>query len=317
MGGCELVIAAMSNLVPSLLIMMVNKALFSIAHWPFPALLAIIHLLVTSLALEILRLFGFFTRTTSDISFLQVMHFMGPGVLNTIFQSISLQINSFGSFMILKQLTVVFTAMADAYMGLVSLSISMWLCIVGMVVGAVLVTVGDVSFNLFGTLVGLLASALGVYTQIIITSILKNSQQQISPIQLQYESLRKGGWILLLSTFIDISPIKIIHQITSYDWHQCVYLLPISCILAPLVTLSFYFVLQSGSGLFYQLLTPLKLVLSIILSHIVFGEPVLLQQWMGIGLVLLCLTYFIICRQTSTSSSFSVTITTPPRLNNN
>ena len=276
------------NVVPSTMLILANKSLFHNYSWTSAVMLAMLHLLFNCVSFECLRQLNFFDRSHA-VPFSIILKIMFPLAVSDALQAMSVKLNSLGVFVMLKQLTIPFAALGEYYVSEPCECFSPLLLVflAGIISGVSLLTVHDVSFNFAGSIVGLSAAALNVLGQFSLNIALKTVD--VSPLQLRYETTVRGGWLLLFSLLIELYLDPLSVNNTPNLRSNVAFPLLVSCSLAPVVSLSYFFVMKATSPLTYQVLGPLKLVLSMTASFYFFGEDLNVTQAFAICIVMLSL----------------------------
>ena len=279
------------NVLPAAMLLTVDKLLFRVHHWPSGVLLAVLHLLCNFLSLHILRLRGVFTRAV-DIPFAVVMSICLPLSSATAVQTLSLKANSFGTFVLLKQLVLPCTALAELALGQRSLSMGHWIALCGIFAGVVFATAKEMNENPVGIAIGLLDTTLSVTGQMVLSHYLR--AKIAAPLQLRYETYLRGGWVVIITLMFEIAMDRDSISFRRYDWCSVGSwgVLLASCVLSPVVSVSYYFVVGKYSALVYQLLQPLKLVIAMALSSVLLGDSLTQRQQVSAGITCLSLCYW-------------------------
>ncbi len=265
------------NVFPAALLLTIDKLLFRVHHWPSGVLLAFLHLLCNLSALHLLRLRGVFVRSAA-IPFTVVMAICLPLSSATAVQTLSLKANSFGTFVLLKQLVLPLTALAELAFGLRSLSWGHWVALAGIFAGVVFATAKEMNANPLGIALGLLDTTLSVTGQMVLSYYLR--AKIASPLQLRYETYLRGGWVIVITLMMEIAIDSDSVSFRRYDWMSgwSWGVLLASCALSPVVSVSYYFVVGKYSALVYQLLQPLKLVIAMATSSVILGDSLTQRQ---------------------------------------
>lgn len=279
------------NVVPSTLLMTTNKILLLMCGWPSACLLTTLHIITNLAVLEYLRCSGYFQRA-NEITHKEVISIMFPLVVSDMLQILSAKANSFASFIILKQITIVLMAFAEQFILKKSLSMIVWISVMFLFIGSLFVTWSDPLFTPFGVFISLAASILNVVGQISVGEQL-NAQKDISALQLRYETFIKGFYFILLLPFLEfLFDQDIFSLVWTYQYERAMIFLPLSLLLAPVVSISYFFVVKQSSPLSFQILGPLKLVGGLLISSFLFQEEITWKQNIGISIILFWLFIF-------------------------
>ena len=199
--------------------------------------------------------------------------------------------NSLSTFMVIKQLTIPLTAFAEVLVGKKMFTWKLCLVALLMTISSTLICGIEIqNSNMLGILVALLSVVTNVSGQMLVSDALQNSDalEKIEPLQLRFEATVKGGWVMSFGFLVEFYLFPgIIDETSAYDWSQCIFFLALSCILAPIVAISFYFVVETVSLFAYQILSPLKLSLVIFCSMMFFHEEIPFTKFLGLTLAVL------------------------------
>jgi len=282
-------VAIVQNVAPAVAITLVNKALFSMAGWPSSSLLALLHLGTNMMVIETMRLAGKFERKAAPWS--TVLAISAPLAVTQGLMALSLKVNTIGDMVILKQQTIIFTAVAECILGKRDWSLLLGLVICGVIGGMVQIYAWQPSLNVLGVMIATMASLLNSSGQLLLSHHLGSGN--FTPLQLRYETTVRGGWMVGFTTLFELAlyGTGTIFSVDSYRARQLPLLL-LSCALAPAVSLTYYFVVSSCSPLTYQLLGPLKVLLTLATSLLFFSEPLSPDRAVGCAVILLSLTIY-------------------------
>ena len=280
------------NIFSAVGIVTANKWVFQIAEFTFGTVLTIIHFIVTFIGLEICARMGVFER--KHIPLFEIIGLCLSFCAFVVLSNLSLQHNSIGFYQIIKVLTIpcvvliqiVFYKISFSRFVLASLAIT---CIGVPVSGS-----ADVQFNVFGCIIAL----MGVLTNSVYQVWIGTRQKELgaNPYQLLYYQAPISAVILLFfAPFVDD-----FDQLHEYQWSVSrVCYICISALLAFLVNISTFLVIGHTSTITYNVASHFKIVLVLITGFVVFHDPIIPQNILGIVVTLFGVVSYSYCKRNS------------------
>ena len=258
------------NFISSISIIWANKVVYN-SGFPFPVTITIIHFFVTWLGLVI-------THRHSSIRVADVLPisiaFCGFVVLNNI----SLQLNTIGTYQLLKVLTT--PTIVIVQRAVYGVKISGWkiASLVPVCTGVVLATCDSVNLNIRGVICGLAA--------VLVTSIyqiwVKTEQQRLmcsSEELLMYQAPVSAGILACILPWLgEWANLEIVHP--RDNWTIIAYL-AVSALLALFVNISIFIVIKKTSPVTYNVLGHGKLIVILISGYVLFGDPMTIRNGIG------------------------------------
>jgi solute carrier family 35 protein E3 len=263
------------NFTTSILIIWANKFAYN-AGFVFATILTVIHFIVTYIGLCIMRSQKMFEpKNISPISVLPIA-FAFCGFV--VFNNLSLQFNSVGTYQLLKVLTTPIIVLIQFIMYSIRLPRSQLLALVPVCAGVALATVSDLETNWRGSLFG----TLGIVSTSLYQIWVKTEQERFncsSEQLLFYQAPISACILVILVPFIEN-----LEKFFSLDWVTlpAVAWTALSALLAFLVNLSIFLVIGKTSPVSYNVLGHAKLVVILVSGYTIFSEPYGVQNVIGV-----------------------------------
>jgi solute carrier family 35 protein E3 len=272
------------NFFSSVFIIWANKMSFN-TGFEFPTILTIVHFLSTFFGLYLCvrhRLF--------DLKYLPVLQVLPISLAFcgfVVFNNLSLQTNTIGTYQLLKVMTTPVIVGIQFFWYNVQIPSSQLLSLVPVCVGVILATVSSVDTNWRGSLYGL----LGIVSTSIYQIWVKTEQNRLgcsSEQLLIYQAPLSGLLLVLIAPFFeDLS--KFSAQTFSLE---CIFWTTCSSLLAFLVNLSIFLVISRTSPVSYNVLGHAKLCLILVSGYTLFGESYSAKNLIGVGLAVLGIVWY-------------------------
>ncbi|KAI9030520.1 triose-phosphate transporter family-domain-containing protein [Hyaloraphidium curvatum] len=265
------------NIVTSVLIVTVNKWVFTTDKFNFGTTLTVLHFLVTTVGLEILARVGFFEKKQLSI----------PGVLPlaicfsgfVVLTNLSLQLNSVGFYQCAKVLTTPTIVFIQRVFYGVQMTSRIKISIAIILVGVTIATVTDVELNFWGTIVAFAGVVVTSLYQIFVGT--KQKELQCDALQLLYYQAPISAATLIFAVpfFDDMEALR------NYEWNaQAIQDIVLSALLAFGVNISIYGIIGRTSPVTYNVVGHFKTACVLVVGFVVFKYPVLWKNILGIVL---------------------------------
>jgi solute carrier family 35 protein E3 len=220
------------------------------------------HFLVTALGMEVLALFGFFTRSSLPLRDTIIMAVFCIGSVG--FMNFSLKLNSVGFYQLTKLLCIpcMVTIQTMIYHQTLTKKIKFILLLILLGVG--IATINDIQLNLQGTIMGALAVLFTSQFQIWQGEKQKNFS--LNPMQMNHaQGLPSFLFCLLLAVSFESSGSSPKTNVLLHEFHpQELSYIFLSCILALSVNLCTYGLIGKTSPVTYQVVGHAKTILVLI-----------------------------------------------------
>lgn len=307
-------IAVGINTVSAVTLVIVNKWLFSTLHWPYGALLMLIHAISTKAMTSSLACCNFVPSSNPPVK--AIMKMAAINVLSVLFSTMNLIYNSFGIFQLCRILVIPATVLWQII--LLNKQItreiagSLGLTLAGIYFAS---PPKEVAFHsylgfLFACLAIIFASLSAVYVSI------NQKTLGLNPIQL----MDQQGIYLVLFYIVSLPfSMDLNNFYNSIDINNpsIPFWILVSSLCAVLTNLSGFFVIDALSPLTYQVLSHLKTISMMVLGVVYFQEIISIGQWIGIMLALSGISLYSYLSQKQTTSSSTSTSTTTGGNNSN
>jgi solute carrier family 35 protein E3 len=244
--------------------------------------LTTLHFIVTYLGLEISAIFGLFRKKSVNIREVVPISLAFTGFV--IFNNLSLQNNTIGTYQLLKVLTTPVIVALQLCMHAVSTPRRQLLALGLVCIGVAVATVTAVEPNR----VGLIWGGLGILATSLYQIWVKTEQARLgldAPQLLVHQARCSAVLLALVAFWFEGEQVK--HEVfspnTSMLSHSAVWVVS-SSILAFLVNLSIFLVIRKTSPVAYNVLGHAKLCVILLSGYLVFGEP--WSVWNLVGVVM-------------------------------
>jgi solute carrier family 35 protein E3 len=157
--------AWLSNVLSSILIILLTKWLMTVHHFPFATTVCGLHFLSCAIAIRSASAFGFIDHV--PIPWSQVLLFSSIGSVSIASANLSLLLNTVGFYQIAKLLLAPFVCAIESTFFGKRFSAMVLFCILITLIGVGIVTVNDVQSNLLGTVMAAIFVVSSGFQQIL------------------------------------------------------------------------------------------------------------------------------------------------------
>ncbi|KAK2659110.1 hypothetical protein Ddye_005643 [Dipteronia dyeriana] len=273
--------AWMFNVVTSVGIIIVNKALMATYGFSFATTLTGLHFATTTLMTVVLRWLGYIQP--SHLPFRELLKFVLVANFSIVGMNVSLMWNSVGFYQIAKLSMIPVSCLLEVVLDKIQYSRDTKLSITVVLLGVGVCTVTDVSVNARGFIAAFVA-------------VWSTSMQQYYVHQLQrkyslssfnllgHTAPAQAGTLLLLGPFLDYWLTN--RRIDAYDYNiASVIFIILSCTIAVGTNLSQFICIGRFTAVSFQVLGHMKTILVLVLGFFFFGKEGLRMQ-VVIGMVI-------------------------------
>ncbi|KAK3750667.1 hypothetical protein RRG08_023033 [Elysia crispata] len=269
-------IAACVNIGSSIIIVLLNKWIYTMYNFPNMTLTCI-HFIVTSLGLLICRHMNVFQP--KSLPFLSMLPLALSFCGFVVFTNLSLESNTVGTYQIVKTLTTPCIIVIQTYFYGRKFSFNVKLTLIPITIGVFLNSVYDIKFNFIG-----IAFAT---TGVIITSLYqvwvgeKQSELQVNSMQLLYYQAPLSAFLLLfIIPFFE--PLDAFHGVF-FNWPlEALAAVTLSACVAFSVNLSIFWIIGNTSPVTYNMIGHLKFCMTLLGGFLLFHDPIQPLQLLGI-----------------------------------
>ncbi|XP_039136747.1 LOW QUALITY PROTEIN: UDP-rhamnose/UDP-galactose transporter 6-like [Dioscorea cayenensis subsp. rotundata] len=258
----------MFNIVTSVGIILVNKALMATHGYSFATTLTGLHFATTTLMTLVLRWLGYIQPT--QLPFSELVKFVLFANLSIVGMNVSLMWNSVGFYQIAKLCMIPVSCLLEVLLDKVRYSRDTKLSIVVVLVGVAVCTVTDVSVN--GR--GLLAAVIAVWStslQQYYVHFLQKKYALGSFNLLGHTAPAQAVSLLLLGPFLDYWLTN--KRVDMFDYNvTAVVFIILSCTIAIGTNLSQFICIGRFTAVSFQVLGHMKTILVLVLGFIFFGK---------------------------------------------
>ncbi|KAH7667326.1 solute carrier family 35 member E3 protein [Dioscorea alata] len=258
----------MFNIVTSVGIILVNKALMATHGYSFATTLTGLHFATTTLMTLVLRWLGYIQPT--QLPFSELVKFVLFANLSIVGMNVSLMWNSVGFYQIAKLCMIPVSCLLEVLLDKVRYSRDTKLSIVVVLVGVAVCTVTDVSVN--GR--GLLAAVVAVWStslQQYYVHFLQKKYALGSFNLLGHTAPAQAASLLLLGPFLDYWLTN--KRVDMFDYNvTAVVFIILSCTIAIGTNLSQFICIGRFTAVSFQVLGHMKTILVLVLGFIFFGK---------------------------------------------
>ncbi|KAM0947932.1 putative sugar phosphate transporter domain-containing protein [Dioscorea sansibarensis] len=258
----------MFNIVTSVGIILVNKALMATHGFSFATTLTGLHFATTTLMTLVLRWLGYIQAT--QLPFSELVKFVLFANLSIVGMNVSLMWNSVGFYQIAKLCMIPVSCFLEVLLDKVRYSRDTKLSIVVVLVGVAVCTVTDVSVN--GR--GLLAAVVAVWStslQQYYVHFLQKKYALGSFNLLGHTAPAQAVSLLLLGPFLDYWLTN--KRVDAFDYNvTAVFFIILSCTIAIGTNLSQFICIGRFTAVSFQVLGHMKTILVLVLGFIFFGK---------------------------------------------
>ncbi|KAL5776552.1 hypothetical protein ACOSP7_009478 [Xanthoceras sorbifolium] len=273
--------AWMFNVVTSVGIIIVNKALMAKYGFSFATTLTGLHFATTTLMTVVLRWLGYIQ--TSHLPFRELLKFVLFANFSIVGMNVSLMWNSVGFYQIAKLTMIPVSCLLEVVLDKIRYSRDTKLSIAIVLVGVGVCTVTDVSVNARG----FIAAFIAVWSTSLQQYYVHHLQRKYSLSSfnlLGHTAPAQAGTLLLLGPFLDYWLTN--RRIDAYDYNiASVIFIIISCTIAVGTNLSQFICIGRFTAVSFQVLGHMKTILVLIMGFFFFGKEGLNLQ-VVIGMVI-------------------------------
>ncbi|XP_020583416.1 UDP-galactose transporter 2-like [Phalaenopsis equestris] len=258
----------MFNVVTSVGIIMVNKALMATYGFSFATTLTGLHFTTTTIMTSVLRWLGYIQP--SHLPAIELIKFVTFANLSIVGMNVSLMWNSVGFYQIAKLCMIPVSCFLEVIFDKVRYSRDTKLSILVVLLGVAVCTVTDVSVNAKG----LIAAVIAVWStalQQYYVHFLQRKYSLGSFNLLGHTAPSQAASLLLLGPFVDY--LLTTKKVYSFDYNvTTVFFVTLSCLIAIGTNLSQFICIGRFSAVSFQVLGHMKTILVLLLGFFLFGR---------------------------------------------
>nr|XP_029122927.1 UDP-rhamnose/UDP-galactose transporter 6 [Elaeis guineensis]XP_029122928.1 UDP-rhamnose/UDP-galactose transporter 6 [Elaeis guineensis] len=256
------------NVVTSVGIIMVNKALMVTYGFSFATTLTGLHFATTTIMTIILRWLGYIQ--TSHLPLPDLIKFVLFANLSIVGMNVSLMWNSVGFYQIAKLCMIPVSCLLEVLFDKIRYSRDTKLSIVVVLIGVAVCTVTDVSVNTRGLIAAMIAvwsTALQQYY----VHFLQRKYSLGSFNLLGHTAPAQAAALLILGPFLDYWLTR--KRVDAFDYNvSAVFFIIMSCTIAVGTNLSQFICIGRFTAVSFQVLGHMKTILVLVLGFIFFGK---------------------------------------------
>ncbi|GMH24517.1 hypothetical protein Nepgr_026360 [Nepenthes gracilis] len=277
------------NIVTSVGIIMVNKALMATYGFTFATTLTGLHFMATTMMTASLRWLGYIPK--SHLPFSEVLKFVLFASFSIVGMNVSLMWNSVGFYQIAKLSMIPVTCLLEVVLDEIRYSRDTKLSIVLVLLGVGVCTVTDVSVNARGFIAALIA----VWSSSLQQYYVHHLQQKYSLGSfnlLGHTAPVQAVSLLVVGPFLDYWLTD--KRVVAYDYTSTsLFFIVLSCTIAIGTNLSQFICIGRFSAVTFQVLGHMKTILVLILGFVFFGKDGLSAQVvMGMAIAILGMIFY-------------------------
>ncbi|XP_039132626.1 UDP-rhamnose/UDP-galactose transporter 4-like [Dioscorea cayenensis subsp. rotundata] len=258
----------MFNVVTSVGIIMVNKALMGTYGFSFATTLTALHFATTTLMTTVFRWLGYVQP--SHLSMPELLKFVLFANLSIVGMNVSLMWNSVGFYQIAKLCMIPVSCLLEVMLDKVRYSRDTKLSIVVVLIGVAICTVTDVSVNAKG----LLAATIAVWSTSLQQYYVHYLQRKYSLGSfnlLSHTAPVQAVTLLVLGPFMDFWLSN--KRVDKFDYNgTSLFFIVLSCTIAVGTNLSQFICIGRFTAVTFQVLGHMKTILVLVLGFIFFGK---------------------------------------------
>ncbi|WOL16371.1 UDP-galactose transporter 2-like [Canna indica] len=260
--------AWMFNVLTSVGIIMVNKALMSSHSFSFATTLTGLHFATTTFMTLVFKWLGYIQASHLPLS--ELIKFVLFANLSIVGMNVSLMWNSVGFYQIAKLCMIPVSCLLEVVFDKIRYSRATKLSIVVVLIGVAICTVTDVSVNTKG----LIAATIAVWStslQQYYVHFLQKKYSLGSFNLLGHTAPTQAASLLILGPFMDYWLTN--KRVDTYDYNvTAVFLIILSCTIAVGTNLSQFICIGRFTAVSFQVLGHMKTILVLILGFFFFGK---------------------------------------------
>lgn len=277
------------NVVTSVGIIMVNKALMATYGYSFATTLTGLHFATTTLLTSLLRWMGYIQGSHLPLS--DILKFVLFANFSIVGMNVSLMWNSVGFYQIAKLSMIPVSCFLEIVFDKVRYSRDTKLSIMLVLVGVAVCTVTDVSVNFKG----FIAAVIAVWSTALQQYYVHHLQRKHSLGSfdlLGHTAPVQAGSLLLFGPFVDYWLTG--RRVDAYDYSVIsVFFIVLSCTIAVGTNLSQFICIGRFTAVTFQVLGHMKTILVLILGFIFFGKEGLnLHVVLGMAIAILGMIWY-------------------------
>ncbi|XP_055953990.1 solute carrier family 35 member E3-like [Argiope bruennichi] len=267
----------LGNIVLSVAIVLVNKIVY--VRTKFPNItLTLIHFIVTFFGIHLCESLNVFQAKRLPV--VQVLPLAISFCGFVVFTNLSLGYNTVGTYQILKTLTMPTIMLIQTFMYGRTFSWKIKSTLIPISFGVILNSTYDIKFNLLGTVFALVGVIVTSFYQVWVGE--KQKEFQVNSMQLLYYQAPLSATLLLFCIPI-VEPPWALDGFFYRSWSLGdIFLVLLSGVIAFLVNVSIYWIIGNTSAVTYNVVGQLKFCLTLLGGYLLFMEPVLPIQFLGI-----------------------------------
>lgn len=258
----------MFNVVTSVGIIMVNKALMANHGYSFATTLTGLHFAATTIMTRVLRCLGYVQPSHLPVP--DLIKFVIFANLSIVGMNVSLMWNSVGFYQIAKLCMIPVSCFLEVIFDKVRYSRDTKLSILVVLIGVAVCTITDVSVNVKG----LIAATIAVWStalQQYYVHFLQRKYSLGSFNLLGHTAPAQAASLLLLGPFVDYWLTK--KRVDTFDYNMiAVFFITLSCIIAIGTNLSQFICIGRFTAVSFQVLGHMKTILVLVLGFFLFGR---------------------------------------------
>lgn len=268
-----------ANVSLAIFIVILNKWVYVYVNFP-NITMTMYHFLMTFVGLLVCRFFNMFQVKTLPITKMLPLAVTFCGFV--VFTNLSLGHNTVGTYQILKTLTMPTIMVIQYFWYSKTFSFKIKLTLIPLTLGVYLTTCFDIRFNVLGTAYALIGVFVTSLYQVWVGE--KQKEFQVNSMQLLFYQAPLSALLLLFVVPI-VEPPWAAGGFLNHRWTlDQMALVFLTGLVAFLVNLSIYWIIGNTSAVTYNVVGHTKVVLILAGGFIVFQDPLLPVQ--GLGLVL-------------------------------
>ncbi|GIX81196.1 solute carrier family 35 member E3 [Caerostris extrusa] len=265
------------NIVLSVAIVLVNKIVYVRTQFP-NVTLTFIHFVVTFCGIKLCESFNVFQ--VKRLPVLQVLPLAISFCGFVVFTNLSLGFNTVGTYQILKTLTMPTIMLIQTFMYNRNFCWKIKSTLVPISLGVILNSAYDIKFNALGTVFALIGVVVTSFYQVWVGE--KQKEFQVNSMQLLYYQAPLSALLLVFCVPI-VEPPWTPDGLFYRNWSITDLLLVLlSGVIAFSVNVSIYWIIGNTSAVTYNVVGQLKFCLTLIGGYLIFMEPILPIQFLGI-----------------------------------
>ncbi|KAJ8760500.1 hypothetical protein K2173_015167 [Erythroxylum novogranatense] len=266
--------AWMFNVVTSVGIIIVNKALMATYGFSFATTLTSLHFLTTTLMTAVLRLLGYIQPSHLPIP--ELVKFVLFANFSIVGMNVSLMFNSVGFYQIAKLSMIPVSCLLEVLFDKIRYSRDTKLSIGLVLLGVAVCTVTDVSVNVRGLIAALIA-VWSTSLQQYYVHYLQRKYSLSSFNLLGHTAPAQAATLLLLGPFLDYWLTNNRIDAYNYNWASVMFIM-LSCTIAVGTNLSQFICIGRFTAVSFQVLGHMKTILVLVMGFLFFGKEGLSLQ---------------------------------------